>query len=232
MIKKIINKLKNIFKKINSCFYVGASNILPPPLTKEAEREYLIAKNAGDEEAKAKLIEHNLRLVVYLAKRFEGTKYDLEDLVSIGSIGLIKGVNTYKMEKNIKLATYVSRCIDNEILMFLRKNKKTQRDISLDASLAYDGEGNELHLEDILGTDANIVSKNIEKATEKDIMREEISKLDSREKDIMCMRYGLFGKKEMTQKDVANFLNISQSYISRIEKKVIKRIRSIVKQIT
>ena len=183
----------------------------------------------GDTLAREKLIEHNLRLVVFLAKKYENTGVDLEDLVSIGTIGLIKGVNTYKLDKNIKLATYASRCIDNEILMFLRKNKKRRGEISFEDSLSYDGEGNELHLEDILGTEKDIVTKGIEEEHDKKVLYEEINKLKKRDKEIMIRRYGLFNTKEMTQKDVADLMGISQSYISRIEKKVIKRIKTATK---
>ncbi len=183
----------------------------------------------GDPIARAKLIEHNLRLVVFLSKKYENTGIDLEDLVSIGSVGLIKGVTTYKLDKNIKLATYASRCIDNEILMFLRKNKKRKGEISFEDSLSFDSEGNELHLEDILGTEPDIVTKGLEKEIEKKLLYKEIEKLGPRDKQIMILRYGLFGKEEMTQKDVANLLGISQSYISRIEKKVIKKLKNLDK---
>jgi len=183
----------------------------------------------GSNEAKDKLIEHNLRLVVFLAKKYENTKVDLEDLVSIGTIGLIKGVNTYKLDKNIKLATYASRCIDNEILMFLRKNKKRKGEVSFEDSLSYDSEGNELHLEDILGTDDDIVTKGIEEELEKKILYNEIGKLNERDKKIMIMRYGLYNHKELTQKEVADIMGISQSYISRIEKKVISRLKNLQK---
>lgn len=183
----------------------------------------------GDKSAKNILIEHNLRLVVFLAKKYENTGLDLEDLVSIGTIGLIKGVNTYKLDKNIKLATYASRCIDNEILMFLRKNKKRRGEVSFEDSLSYDSEGNELHLEDILGTDSDIVTKEIENENDKKLFYKEIDKLNNRDKKIMILRYGLYNNEEMTQKDVANLLGISQSYISRIEKKVIRRLRSVTK---
>ena len=183
----------------------------------------------GDIMAKDKLIEHNLRLVVFLAKKYENTQVDLEDLVSIGTIGLIKAINTYSMDKQIKLATYASRCIDNEILMYLRKNKKVRTEISLEESLSYDAEGNELHLEDIIGTDKDIVTKNIEEDNDKKIMLEEIDKLNKRDKEIMTMRYGLMGQEEKTQKEVAEILGISQSYISRIEKKVIRRLRNVIR---
>lgn len=213
----------------NTLFYVGATDKLPEPLSKEAEEFYLVMAQDGDIMAKDKLIEHNLRLVVFLAKKYENVKVDLEDLVSIGTIGLIKAINTYSMDKNIKLATYASRCIDNEILMYLRKNKKTNSEISLEESLSYDAEGNELHLEDIIGTDPDIVPKNILEKDDKKIMMEEIEKLNTRDKEIITLRYGLDGKVEKTQKEVADMLGISQSYISRIEKKVIKRLRSVIR---
>ena len=218
-----------LFEFKNVFFYVGAADKLPEPLSKEAEEFYLVMAQDGDEMAKDKLIEHNLRLVVFLAKKYENVKVDLEDLVSIGTIGLIKAINTYSMDKNIKLATYASRCIDNEILMYLRKNKKTNTEISLEDSLSYDAEGNELHLEDIIGTDKDIVTKDIETKNDKKIMLEEIEKLNERDKEIMTMRYGLMGQEEKTQKEVADILGISQSYISRIEKKVIKKLRTIIK---
>ena len=227
--KKIISIIRNLFSKVSSIFFVGASDVLPEPLSKEEEKKYVeeYQKN-GSIEAKNKLIEHNLRLVVYLSKKYENTKIDLEDLVSIGTIGLIKGINTYKLGKNIKLATYASRCIDNEILMYLRKNKKRNADVSLEESLSFDAEGNELHLEDILGTDPDIVTKELENNDIKNILLKEIDKLSERDKKIMKLRYGLFGEKEITQKELAKKLNISQSYISRIEKKVIKKIKEKV----
>ena len=227
MIKKIKELLSKLFKR--GVYYVGSSDILPEPLSKEEEEETLELASFGDEIAKNKLIEHNLRLVVFLAKKYENTNIDLEDLVSIGTIGLIKGINTYKLGKNIKLATYASRCIDNEILMFLRKNKKRKTEISFEDSLSYDADGNELHLEDVLGTDSDIVTKELEDKIERKILIEEIEKLNERDKKIMILRYGLFGNEEVTQKDVADMLGISQSYISRIEKKVIKRLKNIVK---
>ena len=212
----------------NAVFYVGATDKLPEPLSKEAEEFYLVMAQDGDIMAKDKLIEHNLRLVVFLAKKYENVKVDLEDLVSIGTIGLIKAINTYSMEKSIKLATYASRCIDNEILMYLRKNKKTNSEISLEESLSYDAEGNELHLEDIIGTDPDLVPKNIFEKDDKKIILEEIDKLNKRDKEIMTLRYGLEGHAERTQKEVADILGISQSYISRIEKKVIKRLKNVI----
>lgn len=229
MIKKIISIIAKILNKQNELFYVGSLENLPEPLTKEEEAIYIKKSEEGDSKAREKLIEHNLRLVVFLAKKYENTKVDLEDLVSIGTIGLIKGVKTYKQNKNIKLATYASRCIDNEILMFLRKNKKRRSEISFEDSLSYDGEGNELHLEDILGTEKDIVTKGIEEEHDKKIIYQEINKLKKRDKEIMIRRYGLWGTKEMTQKDIAELMGISQSYISRIEKKVIKKIKTATK---
>ncbi len=226
MIKKIIKYIFSLFKN-NSIYFVGSTDKLPEPLTKEEEIFYVKKSMNGDLKARSKLIEHNLRLVVFLAKKYENTKVDLEDLVSIGTIGLIKGVNTYKLDKNIKLATYASRCIDNEILMFLRKNKKRKGEVSFEDNLSYDAEGNELHLEDILGTDEDIVTRSLEEELEKKLLYNEISKLNERDKKIMIMRYGLFNNKELTQKEVADVMGISQSYISRIEKKVINRLKSI-----
>ena len=228
MLKKIKEILRIIFKN-DSIYFVGSTDKLPEPFTKEEEVEYVLKAMNNDELARKKLIEHNLRLVVFLAKKYENTGVDLEDLVSIGTIGLIKGVNTYKLDKNIKLATYASRCIDNEILMFLRKNKKRRGEISFEDSLSYDAEGNELHLEDILGTDDDIVVRGIEKEYEKKTLYQEINKLNERDKKIMILRYGLNGNDEMTQKDVANLLGISQSYISRIEKKIIKKLQVLNK---
>lgn len=227
--KKIIALIKKIFRKVNFLFFVGATDALPEPLSKEDELKYLTEAQKGSVDAKNKLIEHNLRLVVYLSKKYENTKIDLEDLVSIGTIGLIKGINTYKMDKNIKLATYASRCIDNEILMYLRKNKKRNADVSLEESLSFDAEGNELHLEDILGTEPDLITKELEDNDLKMTLLKEIEKLPKRDKEIMKLRYGLFGEKEITQKELAERLSISQSYISRIEKKVIKKIKETIK---
>lgn len=224
LIKKFIEYIKSLF--IKNVYFVGSLDKLPEPLTKEEEIMYV---NEGTKEARNKLIEHNLRLVVFLAKKYENTGIDLEDLVSIGTIGLIKGVQTYKLDKNIKLATYASRCIDNEILMYLRKNKKRKTEISFEDSLSYDAEGNELRLEDILGTESDIVTKDLERETEKKILYEEIEKLNKRDKEIMTLRYGLNNNKELTQKEVAQKLGISQSYISRIEKKVISRLQLLNK---
>ena len=227
MFRRIREFLLRIFKR--EVYYVGSSDILPEPLSRMEEEEALELARFGDEIAKNKLIEHNLRLVVFLAKKYENTGIDLEDLVSIGTIGLIKGINTYKMGKNIKLATYASRCIDNEILMFLRKNKKRKTEISFEDSLSYDAEGNELHLEDVLGTEDDVVTKELENKIEKKLLIEEIEKLNERDKKIMILRYGLFGNEEITQKDVADMLGISQSYISRIEKKTIKKLQNLMK---
>ena len=210
MLKKIILYLKSILKEENSFFFIGSTDKLPEPLSKEEELELVIKANQNDREAKEKLIEHNIRLVVFLAKKYENTGLDLEDLVSIGSIGLIKGINTYKPDKNIKLATYASRCIDNEILMYLRKNKRRKTEISLEDSLSYDAEGNELRLEDVLGTEEDIVTKSLEEETEKNLLNLEIKKLNKRDKQIMILRYGLYGNKSMTQKEVADLLGISQ----------------------
>lgn len=218
-----------MLEQASSLFYIGSNDVLPEPLSKEEENAYLVMAEDGDIHARDKLIEHNLRLVVFLAKKYENTRVDLEDLVSIGTIGLIKGINTFSREKNIKLATYASRCIDNEILMYLRKTKKMKTEVSIDASLSLDADGNELHLEDILGTDSDIVTKSIEQDAEKKWMIQEVMRLSPRDRDIIILRYGLLGHDELTQKEVADLLGISQSYISRIEKKVIKRLKNIVR---
>lgn len=225
MLEKILNKF---FKK-EEVFFIGSTDILPPPLKKEIEEDLVRKSNTGDLDARNKLIEHNLRLVVFLAKKYDNTMYDLEDLVSIGTIGLIKGIKTYKLDKNIKLATYASRCIDNEILMFLRKNKKRMSEVSFEDSVNLDSEGNELHIEDIFGTEEDLVEKSIECKDDKILLASEVKKLDERDKKIIELRYGLSGKKELTQKELAEKLNISQSYISRIEKKVIKKLKAIMK---
>lgn len=227
MLKKIINWILSIFD--NNIYFVGAVDKLPPPLSKEEETRLVLLSQDGDLNARNILIEHNLRLVVFLSKKYENTGLELEDLVSIGTLGLIKAVKTYRLDKNIKLATYASRCIDNEILMYLRKNKKRRSEISLEDSLSYDSEGNELRLEDILGTEDDVVTKNIEQEQEKKLLIKEINDLNERDRKIMIMRYGLFNTKEVTQKDVAEMLGISQSYISRIEKKVIKNLKDVIK---
>ena len=225
---KIINFIKKLFFKVGSCFYVGATDKLPEPLTKEEEEKYIRLKEQGNSFAKDKLIEHNLRLVIFLAKKYENTGIDLEDLVSIGSIGLIKGINTFSSDKNIKLATYASRCIDNEILMYLRKNKKVKCEVSIDQALSLDCDGNELHLEDVIGTDKDEVPRNIEEKDNRNLMIQEILGLKDRDREIMILRYGLLGNEEYTQKEVAEKLGISQSYISRIEKKVIRKLKNLI----
>ena len=228
MLKSIINRILKFLKRGDSCLFVGSTDILPPPLSKEEEYELALRSSEGDKVARDKLIEHNLRLVVFLAKKYENTGYDIEDLVSIGSIGLIKGINTYKADKNIKLATYVSRCISNEILMFLRKNKKKKVEVSLEETLNYDAEGNTLALEDVLGTDEDIVLENVSKKQDAKYLASELNMLNDREKLIMTLRYGLNNTKEYTQKEVATMLGISQSYISRIEKKVVRKLKQVM----
>ena len=225
MIEKILDK----FFRSDDVFFIGSADILPPPLPKRVEEDLVRKSNMGDLDARNKLIEHNLRLVVFLSKKYTNSMYDLEDLVSIGTIGLIKGIKTYKLDKNIKLATYASRCIDNEILMFLRKNKMRNNEVSFEDSVTFDNEGNELHIEDIYGTDEDIIQKAIEDKDNKLLLEREVKNLSGRDKEIIEFRYGLFGKKELTQKDLADKLAISQSYISRIEKKVIKRLKLIMK---
>ena len=225
MIRKLISKLLKLFKINDEIFFVGATDKLAPPLDKDEEYDLARRSALGDMDARNKLIEHNLRLVVFLAKKYEGTGENLEDLVSIGSIGLIKGINTYKVDKNIKLATYVSRCISNEILMFLRKNKRRSLEVSLEDTLNYDNEGNTLNLEDVVGTDSELVEDTYIKKLDQHYLEAELNKLNDREKLIMTLRYGLNKSDEYTQKEVASMLGISQSYISRIEKKVISKIR-------
>ena len=229
MIKKIIELIKRVLRRHNYVFYLGSTDMLPPPLSKEEEVMYVERSMNGDSDARNILIEHNLRLVVFLAKKYENTKIDLEDLVSIGTIGLIKGVNTYRLDKNIKLATYASRCIDNEILMYLRKTKRKRTEISFEDSLSFDADGNELHLEDVMGTEADIVTRGLEDEFDRKMLYQEVSKLEGRDREILEYRYGLNGKKELTQKEVANLMGISQSYISRIEKKVIKKLQAVIK---
>ena len=229
MFKKILELIRGILKRHNYVFYLGSTDMLPPPLSKEDEIMYVERSMEGDMEARNILIEHNLRLVVFLAKKYENTKIDLEDLVSIGTIGLIKGVNTYRLDKNIKLATYASRCIDNEILMYLRKTKKKRTEISFEDSLSFDADGNELHLEDVMGTEADIVTKGLFDEFDRKMLYQEVSKLEGRDREILEYRYGLNGRKELTQKEVASLMGISQSYISRIEKKVIKRLKAVIK---
>ena len=209
----------------NIVCYICGNKALPQPLPADEEQTLLEEAKSGNSVARDRLIEHNLRLVVYIAKKFETSGIELEDLISIGAIGLIKAVKTYSLDKNIKLATYASRCIENEILMQLRKNTRIKNEISLDEPLSSDGEGNELLLADILPVDEESVSKNIETSAEKQILMEVISKLDSREQMIMYLRFGLSGNEEKTQKEVADMMGISQSYISRIEKKILSKLR-------
>lgn len=208
-----------------SVFYIGGSDTLPAPLDKAAEEQAIAALEQGDQEARARLIEHNLRLVVYIAKRFENTGVNLEDLISIGTIGLIKAVNTFKAGKNIKLATYASRCIENEILMYLRKISAQRTEVSFDEPLNTDWDGNELLLSDILGTDEDEVSRPLEDDADRQMLMEAIGTLSAREQSIILLRFGLPGGKEYTQKEVADMMGISQSYISRLEKRIIQRLR-------
>lgn len=206
-------------------FYIGGSDVLPPPLKGQQECDALTALEAGDECAKQLLIEHNLRLVVYIARRFENTGVNLEDLISIGTIGLIKAIGTYRRDKNIKLATYASRCIENEILMHIRKISAQKAEVSLDEPINMDYDGNELLLSDILGTDEDMILRPLEDDVDLCVLRQALSDLPEREREIVLMRYGLYGHKELTQKEVAQKLGISQSYISRLEKRIMLRLR-------
>ena len=217
--------------KGQSVFYIGGADVLPPPLSKEEEEQMLNAYNQGNMEARDVLIERNLRLVVYSAKKFEHAGINVEDLISIGTIGLIKAVNTFKIEKNIKLATYASRCIENEILMFLRRDVKRNSEVSFYEPLNVDWDGNELLLSDILGTEEDVVSSHIEEEVDRRLLYHALSKLNDREKRIMDMRFGLRTGKEMTQKEVADVMGISQSYISRLEKKIIERLQREVRKL-
>lgn len=225
MIKLILKILNKIFKQKKTSYYINSTNVLPPPLDEKEELELVLRVRNGDLEARNTLIVHNLRLVVFIAKKFQSTKINIEDLISIGSMGLIKGVQTFNPEKNIKLATYASRCIENEILMFLRKNQRAKQEYSLDEVLSIDSEGNEMVLADVLWSEE---TESLEKLTnEEDIenLYKAISKLNKREKEIIIMRFGLFGHEEMTQKEVADALGISQSYISRLEKRIFEKMR-------
>ncbi len=225
MLKTIFLKLKMFFLTENEVFYINGSQTLPPPLSKEEESRIMKKISDGDNNAREPLIVHNLRLVVYIAKKFESPSANAEDLISIGTIGLIKAVNTFSPEKNIKLATYASRCIENEILMFLRKSSQLKNEVSIDEPLNTDWDGNELLLCDILGSEPDIVNNNIENNIEKKLVLNAVSHLGERECLIMELRFGLNGKKEHTQKQVADKLGISQSYISRLEKKIIKQLK-------
>ena len=220
-------KLKELFskkRKEKGLFYINGAEVLPPPLEKDEESE-IIGRIGEDEEARQKLIEHNLRLVVYIAKRFENTGVGIEDLVSIGTIGLIKAINTFRSDKNIKLATYASRCIENEILMYIRKNSGTRAEISIDEPLNTDWDGNELLLSDVLGSDDDGMAAEIEAMEERMYVRRAVAELGEREREIIELRYGMRGRRELTQKEVADRLGISQSYISRLEKKIIAKLR-------
>ncbi|GIO21884.1 RNA polymerase sporulation sigma factor SigE [Oceanobacillus sp. J11TS1] len=217
--------LRKIGIKPKEIYYIGGSEALPPPLTKQEEHELLKKLPEGDQAARSMLIERNLRLVVYIARKFENTGINIEDLISIGTIGLIKAVNTFNPEKKIKLATYASRCIENEILMYLRRTNKLKTEVSFDEPLNIDWDGNELLLSDVLGTEEDIITKNIESNVDKTLLKSALEKLNAREKQIMELRFGLIGEDEKTQKDVADMLGISQSYISRLEKKIIRRLK-------
>lgn len=228
-----MNKLAIVLKRFLNAFslnenllrYIGGNEALPAPYTAEEETEKLRLLKGGDEQIKNDLIEHNLRLVVYIARRFENTGVDLDDLISVGAIGLIKAVNSFDADKNIKLATFASRCIENEILMHLRRTVKLKSEISFDEPLNTDWEGNELLLCDVVGTDSDVVYKRIESGVESDLLKQALSRLNGREREIMELRYGLNGAEELTQREVADMLGISQSYISRLEKKIIGRLK-------
>lgn len=232
---KITERIKKLLRKLlggdSGVFYVNGSDTLPPPLTRQEEEEVFAGLKTEDKNARKTLIVHNLRLVVYIAKKFESTGIGIEDLVSIGTIGLIKAVNTFCPDKNIKLATYASRCIENEILMFLRKSSQYRSELSIDEPLNIDYDGNELLLSDVLGTEEDIVSRGIESEAEKEVLRQAVSQLCDREREIMEMRFGLIDGKEKTQKEVADLIGISQSYISRLEKKIIKKLRVTLESI-
>ena len=215
-----------------SIFYIGGSDVLPPPLKGADEQTALEGLERGDEGQKQRLIEHNLRLVVYIARRFENTGVNLEDLISIGTIGLIKAIGTYRRDKNIRLATYASRCIENEILMHIRKISNQKTEVSLEEPINMDGEGNELLLSDILGTDEDVVFRGLEEDVDILCLRQALSRLPEREKEIVTMRYGLEGRRELTQKEVAQHMGISQSYISRLEKRIMLRLRKEFERLT
>ncbi|NLL95978.1 MAG: RNA polymerase sporulation sigma factor SigE [Clostridiaceae bacterium] len=221
----IITLVKNQNQGINEIFYIGGNEVLPPPLQANEEAMLLENLESGDSSVKRILIERNLRLVVYIARKFENTGVDIEDLTSIGTIGLIKAINTYNPGRNIKLATYASRCIENEILMYLRKNSRAKSEVSFEEPLNVDWDGNELLLSDILGTDSDIIQRNLEEETDKKLLVSAMNKLSGREKKIMELRFGLNNHLEKTQKEVADMLGISQSYISRLEKRILGRLK-------
>ena len=222
---KLLQKLLKLFSNENRIDYINGSDTLPPPLKPNEELEVFDKLKTDTKYAKEKLITHNLRLVVYISKKFESTGIGIEDLISIGTIGLIKAVNTFNPEKNIKLATYASRCIENEILMYLRKTAQQRNEVSIDEPLNIDWDGNELLLSDVLGTDGEEVGQRLEYETEKQLLVEAVNALKGREKLIMQLRFGLLDGKEMTQKEVADVVGISQSYISRLEKRILKQLR-------
>ena len=227
LLQKLHLAVSKLFIKLNenTCHYINGPETLPPPLTHEEEKKVFENIRAGVEGARDPLITHNLRLVVYIAKKFESPGANVEDLISIGTIGLIKAVNTFSVERNIKLATYASRCIENEILMFLRKSAQLKNEISLDDPLNVDWDGNELLLSDVLGTEGDSVNRGIEQDAEKAVLNEAVDRLCEREHKIMVLRFGLKGEKEHTQKEVADMIGISQSYISRLEKKIIVKLK-------
>lgn len=231
MLRKLIFRLRLLLCKNNCIYYIGGNDTLPPPLSPEEEIRAVNGCLAGSKADRDLLIEHNLRLVVYIAKRFESTGVNVEDMISIGTIGLIKAVNTFKIEKNIKLATYASRCIENEILMYLRRTSKSKGEVSLDEPLNVDWDGNELLLSDILGTENDEIYGHIEDEVNRKLLGFAMNKLSVREKEILHMRFGLAGKKELTQKEVADVMGISQSYISRLEKKIIGRLQKEIKKL-
>lgn len=228
LIRKLKMLLKSLFIRQNQLHYINGNDTLPPPLEPEVEERMI--ENINDYSAKCALIEHNLRLVAFIAKRFENTGANIEELISIGTVGLMKAVSTFNKDKNIKLATYASRCIENEILMFIRKNSSKKKEISIDEPLSVDWDGNELLLSDILGSDSDVVSREMEENEEKKILRSAIAELNTRERCIIEMRFGLINGKEMTQKEVADALGISQSYISRLEKKIMERLRRRIEE--
>ena len=225
---KLFELLFGMVAPKNAVFYIGGADVLPPPLKGEEESAALEQLEGGSESAKQLLIEHNLRLVVFIARRFENTGINLEDLISIGTIGLIKAIGTYRRDKNIKLATYASRCIENEILMYIRKTAPLKAEISLDEPINMDYDGNELLLSDILGTDEDIVTGRMEDAVDIQLLRQALKDLPDRERELVLMRYGLQGRKELTQKEVAQKMGISQSYISRLEKKIMIKLRKTI----
>ena len=220
---KLLRKLG--LGKENSIHYIGGSDVLPPPLKGQEEQDALEALQRGEEQAKSRLVEHNLRLVVYIARRFENTGILLEDLISIGTIGLMKAISTYRLDKKIKLATYASRCIENEILMYIRKTAKEKTEVSLDEPINLDGDGNELLLGDILGTEEDVVFKPLEEHVDLCVLRQSLRELPQRERELINMRFGLEGRQELTQKEAAQKMGISQSYISRLEKRIMQRLK-------